>query len=195
MRFDLIPGVFCVAGVGDREMSRPIVITGFMGCGKTRVARELARSLEVLMIDLDDRITAREGRSPAQLIREDGEQRFRAIETSALRSVLEAGGAGVIALGGGAWIEAANRELIREYGCQSVWLDVPFEVCWSRIERSEEDRPLGKTKEQAQSLYDLRLPFYQLADIHIKVSPEDDELTVTTRIRAVVSTRFQDLQD
>lgn len=176
-------------------MSRPIVITGFMGCGKTRVARELARSLDLPMIDLDDRITAHEGRSPAQLIREEGEPRFRSIETSALASVLEAGGAGVIALGGGAWIEAANRELIRQYDCRSVWLDVPFEICWSRIERSDEDRPLGKTKEQAQSLYDLRLPVYQLADIHIKVNREDDELTVTARIRAVVRTRFQDLQD
>jgi shikimate kinase len=176
-------------------MSRPIVITGFMGCGKTRVARELARGLNMPVVDLDDSITSREGRSPAQLIREEGEPYFRAIETNALDSLLETGGAGVIALGGGAWIEAANRELIKEYGCQSVWLDVPFELCWSRIEASAEDRPLGKTREQAQALFGLRQPIYQLANIRIEVGAEDNEITVTTRIRTALITRFQDLQD
>jgi len=51
-------------------MTKTIVITGFMGCGKSQVARELARRLDVLMIDLDDRITASEGRTPAELITE-----------------------------------------------------------------------------------------------------------------------------
>lgn len=175
-------------------MTRPIVITGFMGCGKTRIACELARSLGARMMDLDDSITAREGRSPAQLIREEGEPLFRSIETIALGSVLEVGGAGVIALGGGAWLEAANRELINQYGCQSVWLDVPFELCWSRIETSAEDRPLGKTKEQAQALYDLRRPIYQLATIHIEVGAEDNESAVVTRIQAMLTTGSQDLQ-
>ena len=58
-----------------------IVITGFMGCGKTRVARELARHLNLTMVDLDERITEKEGRSPAQLIVEEGEEAFRLIES------------------------------------------------------------------------------------------------------------------
>jgi shikimate kinase len=49
----------------------------------------------------------------------------------------------------------------------SVWLDVPFEVCWTRIEKSEEDRPLGKTRDQALMLYERRRPIYQLAAIHL----------------------------
>ena len=60
-------------------MTQTIVITGFMGCGKSNIARELARRLDVPMIDLDDRITAHEGRTPAQLITEAGEDQFRAI--------------------------------------------------------------------------------------------------------------------
>ena len=86
-----------------------VVITGFMGCGKTRVARELAQRLNLPMVDLDDRITQREGRSPAQLINEEGETTFRAIETKALRELLETETACVISLGGGAWIDDGVR--------------------------------------------------------------------------------------
>jgi shikimate kinase len=148
----------------------PIVITGFMGCGKSKVARELARRRNTVMVDLDDWITARAGRSPAQLITEDGERAFREIETNALRELLQSGEAGVIALGGGAWIEEVNRDLIEEYGCTSVWLDTPFEICWERIAASEEDRPLGRTRKDAQARYDRRKPLYQLAMVHIAFS-------------------------
>jgi len=144
-----------------------IVITGFMGSGKTRIARELARRLSLPMVDLDERITEREGRSPAQLINDEGEEAFRVIESGALRELLEEDSARVIALGGGAWIQEVNRNLIDQHGCVSVWLDVPFEVCWARIETSGEDRPLGRTKEQAQTLYEQRTPIYRLAKVRV----------------------------
>jgi len=162
----------------------PIVITGFMGCGKSKVARELALRRNVVMVDLDEWITARVGRSPAQLINEDGESAFREIESNALREVLQAGEAGVIALGGGAWIEKANRDLIDEYGCTSVWLDTPFAICWERIAASEEDRPLGRTYDQAHALYQRRRPSYKLASIHIQMSDDETLDSILTRIDA-----------
>ena len=58
-------------------MNRHLIILGFMGCGKTTIARELARRLERKFIDLDSFITERTGRSPAELIAEDGEPIFR----------------------------------------------------------------------------------------------------------------------
>lgn len=169
MRRDFISRVLPTARIGRPQMKQTIVITGFMGCGKSEVARELALRLNVPMIDLDDQITAREGRTPAQLINEDGEPAFRAIETNMLRELLQTSAASVIALGGGAWIEKANRELIDQYGCVSVWLDAPFAVCWERISNSAEERPLGKTLEQAEARYNLRRPIYALAKIHIPV--------------------------
>ena len=135
----------------------PIVITGFMGCGKSKVARGLAVRRNVLMVDLDDWITRRVGRNPA----------VREIETNALRDLLRSGGAGVIALGGGAWIEEANRELIDQFSCTTIWLDTPFEICWERIAASEEDRPLGRTREEAKARYERRKPVYALAQLHI----------------------------
>jgi shikimate kinase len=166
-----------------------IVITGFMGSGKTRLARELARRLNLEMVDLDDRVTEREGRSPAQLIVEEGEEAFRLIESDVLRELLETEGAGVIALGGGAWIVDSNRQLIDEHDCLTVWLDVPFGLCWARIETSGEDRPLGRTREQAHTLYDRRRPVYQLAKIHVKVRGEVDLDSLVTQLD--LSRRFR----
>jgi shikimate kinase len=170
-------------------MSRLIVITGFMGCGKSKIARSLARRLDVPVVDLDDLITARHGRTPAQLITEDGEPAFRTIETNTLRETLKTIPAGVIALGGGAWIEETNRDLINQHRCLSVWLDVPFEVCWARIETSEEDRPLGRTREQALKLYQSRKPIYQLAAIHIQRMPDEDLEAFISRIENKIGHR------
>lgn len=146
---------------------RRIVILGFMGCGKTTVADALARQLDCEVIDLDSFITGREGRSPAEIIEQDGESVFREIETRALQEVLEKNAARVIALGGGAWTVRANRALVAKRICLSVWLDVPFELCWERIAASGTMRPLARDQESARALYDSRRPIYALAQIKI----------------------------
>jgi shikimate kinase len=144
-----------------------------MGCGKSVVAREIASQLGVTMVDLDDAITELQGKSPARLIAEDGEVAFRRIETAILERILQDRSVGVIALGGGAWITAANRELIGQRGGLSVWLDTPFSVCWQRIETSAEERPLGNSQQQAHELFEKRRPVYQLAEL--RITPETDE--------------------
>ena len=151
---------------------RRIVITGFMGAGKTTVAKALAAHFNCRMIDLDYIITERERRSVPALISEEGEERFREAEHSALRVVLEMNRARVIALGGGAWTLRANRALITEHDCFTVWLDAPFELCWQRIIESEAVRPLARDRETAQRLYDERRAVYALAEMRIKADAE-----------------------
>ena len=85
-------------------------------------------------------------------------------------------------------IEKANRDLIDEYGCTSVWLDTPFAICWERIAASEEDRPLGRTREEAEARYDRRKPIYSLAHLHIPVNADQtlDDLISTIESKASV---------
>jgi len=163
---------------------KPIVITGFMGCGKTEIARALARGLDRVLVDLDEKIFEQHGRTAAQLIVEEGEAAFRRIETATLRELLTSGTAGIVALGGGAWITEANRDLVREHGAVSVWLDVPFETCWERIVASTEDRPLGRTREQAHELYNLRRPIYKLAIIHLSIRAADSVDSILARLES-----------
>src|SRR5712664_1130732 len=101
--------------------SKPVLIKGFMGSGKTTVANALAGLLNCPAIDLDQLITAREKRSPREIIEQDGEPAFRQVETRWLSKALQLDSAQVIALGGGAWTLPRNRELIAEHKGFTVW--------------------------------------------------------------------------
>jgi len=163
-------------------MDRRIVILGFMGCGKTTVARALARQRKCDFTDLDSFITKREGRSPAEIIQDDGEDSFRKIETLALRDLRQDKQARVIALGGGTWIVPANRTLIALHDCLSVWLDAPFEVCWARVATSRTVRPLAPDRNTAQNRYELRRSDYALAEQRIAVNESDTTETLVEEI-------------
>ena len=147
-----------------------IVITGFMGSGKSTVARSLALRLDSQMIDLDGEILKQEGRSAKRIIEEDGESSFREIETRVLRDVLQNNAIKVIALGGGTWTMPTNRELITSAGGISVWLDAPFDLCWQRIVDGQDGRPLARNEKEALSRYTERRTTYSTADLHLEAT-------------------------
>jgi shikimate kinase len=154
-----------------------------MGAGKTTVGRALAERLGVAFVDLDDAVREAEGRGPRELIDVEGEDYFREAETRALRRVLEADAARVIATGGGAWTLERNRALVAAHGCLSVWLDAPYDLCRRRIEESggASGRPFARDPSRARRLYDERLAAYRLADLRVCVAPETgvDELAAS----------------
>lgn len=163
--------------------AQPIIITGFMGAGKTTVAASLARQLNCLLVDLDEIIEQREGRSVPLLIRDRGEAEFRATETSVLRQVLEQHRARVvIALGGGAWTLERNRALISEHHGLTVWLDASFELCWRRITRDKQARPLAGNRRSTRQLYDARRPLYELATMRVDVNEDRSAAKVAAEI-------------
>lgn len=168
-------------------MNRRIVILGFMGCGKTTVARQLARELSCGFTDLDSLIAEQTHRSPAEIIKLDGEESFREIETRALNDVLQNDAVRVIALGGGTWTGAANRTVIALHDCLTVWLDAPFELCWKRIKGGKTIRPLAPDRETALARYNARRADYALAEQHIAVRDSDSTEIITGQIVGLVS--------
>src|SRR5207244_8582717 len=98
-----------------RHPQLPIFLIGFMGCGKSTTGEALAAKLSRSFIDLDKQIEALTDQTIADLIEKEGEERFRQLETEALRKVAHAP-AVVIALGGGAITRPENRQLLETAG-------------------------------------------------------------------------------
>jgi shikimate kinase len=163
-------------------VTNQIIIVGFMGTGKTAVALELARRLRCQVVDLDALITNYEGRSPREIIEQDGENRFREIETQRLREVLLEGTARVVAVGGGAWTISQNRKTIADHEAFVVWLDAPFELCWKRITAGGEERPLARSRELAEKLFRERRPSYELADARITIAEDESVAAIAAKI-------------
>lgn len=159
-----------------------IALTGFMGVGKSSVARHLAYLLGCEHVDLDVQIEHNEGRTVAEIIDSDGESAYRKIETDNLRQALTGTEAAIFSLGGGTWTIPENRELIKSHGLTSVWLESTFEHCWRNIRASKKDRPLARNKRAARKLFDDRQKTYCLADWHFIIRPEFTSFDVASQI-------------
>lgn len=150
-----------------------IVLTGFMGVGKSTVAKCLSYILKTERIDLDKFIEENEGREIHEIIETDGIEKFRLLETHYLRRIFDETDSRIIALGGGAWITEANRLIIKENNCTSIWLESTFEHCWRNIKVSNTVRPnASQERSIIKKLFDERQKVYCLADWHLIVKPE-----------------------
>ena len=141
-----------------------IYLVGFMGAGKSSVARALGRRLDWRAEDIDARIEQAERRDIPTIFRDSGEPYFRAREREALIDLLPERGA-VIASGGGTFADASNRELmLRDGGV--VWLDAPFEIILQRVPRDGR-RPLAADRLGMEQLYNQRLAAYRQAHLRV----------------------------
>lgn len=162
------------------NLPSPLFLVGFMASGKSTVGRALAERLGTPFIDLDEAIEKAARCTIAEIIRDKGEAYFRQLETDCLRQAA-AGETAVIALGGGAFTQAVNRDLIARAGI-SVWLDAPFALCWERIRRDAVVRPLAPTETEARARYEQRSPLYERAQVRIKIMGEDSAETIVAKI-------------
>lgn len=160
-----------------------IALTGFMGVGKSSVARHLAHLLRTKRIDLDHVIEDRSGSKIAELIDANGVDNYRDLETENLRHVVENDELRILSLGGGTWTMERNREILRDSGFTSVWLEATFEHCWLNIAFSRKDRPLARNKQNAFQLFEERQKIYCLADWHFVVRADQTSLDVAKQIR------------
>ncbi len=162
-----------------------VILVGMPGVGKTTVGTELARSLNLPFIDLDEVFAREEKASPADYIRAHGEAAFRARE-SALITRIVTGDAAVYATGGGAVVDPIARWHLWHAGTV-VWLDAPDHVLRNRLSMDETQRPLTTTAEQLAERRTQRLPYYRAADIHV------DSTAQAERIAAHIAEQLADL--
>ena len=166
----------------SEPISKPIILIGMMGAGKTTIGQLLAQQLKLAHIDSDDLIEKQENQSISALFAEKGEDYFRQKEREIIDNLLKPPFAyGVISLGGGAFIQDDIRKLCAQKAL-SIWLQVSLETIMARLsaDKSFGTRPLltnplssrnlsqSQIRSQLEHLIQHREPIYAKADIVIK---------------------------
>jgi shikimate kinase len=137
-----------------------IYLVGFMGAGKTTLARALGRRLDWRVEDVE----AREGRTVASIFAREGEPYFRSVERAVLLDLLPLRYA-VVATGGGTFADPDNRAAINRDG-YSVWIDLPVDAIVERIP-TDGRRPLAADRLQFERLYAARRSAYEQAHLRL----------------------------
>lgn len=164
---------------------RPVILTGFMGSGKSSVGKLLAESLKCAFIDLDSVIAREAGKTINEIFAESGEETFRKLESECLHKVLK-NGASVVAGGGGVVVSESNRRMMRDH-CYVVNLSASLDSVLQRLEGAT-DRPLFSGENavnRVQKLMEERKQFYADADIKIDTDNKSVEDVVSEILKVL----------
>ncbi len=144
-----------------------IVLTGFMGAGKTEAGRELSRILGWKIIDVDDEIVKAQNMTINEIFSKFGEPVFREMETEMIRKVSQNRKV-IISTGGGAVLRQENLDILREHGVIICLRAGPETIL--RRTKDNNERPLLQVEDplkRIKELLEFRKPFYEKADIMI----------------------------
>lgn len=167
-------------------------LVGMMGSGKSEVGRLTSSRLGIDFVDTDLAIAEDQGRTVRQIWEQDGEEHFRVLESNVIARIASEGGSRIVATGGGAVMQSANRDAMRSSG-RVVWLQATSPVLATRL-TEDEGRPLLKGSEaledQISRLLEIRTPTYQdLADAVVDAEI-GDSVTVAKMVEKLWN-RFQ----
>jgi shikimate kinase len=162
--------------------ARRIVLTGFMGSGKSTVGPLLAERLGWRFIDADEEIESKSGRKIAEIFTRHGEPFFRALEEETIARLARSESL-VLALGGGAIESEATRALLTTNpGTRLIHLEVELTTALARCQGTETVRPVLADHANLASRYERRLPLYRTAHASVPV----DALTPEQAVEAVL---------
>jgi shikimate kinase len=157
-----------------------IVLTGFMGAGKSTIGRLLARQLDWRFIDADDEIEAAAGATIAELFRKRGEPWFRQLEHETILRLVSAERL-VLALGGGAIEDDRTRRLLlAAQGTRLIHLDARLETVLTRCNGTDALRPVLQDRANLEARYLKRLPFYRESHLSVAVDSLPPRVIVET---------------
>lgn len=165
-----------------------LALIGYRGTGKSTIGPRVAELCGVTAIDADLEIEKAEGRSIREIFADQGEARFRELETRMLETLVAGREHRVLSLGGGVILRDENRAMLKS--CFTVWLAAPLEVILKRLESDAQksaQRPsltgLSPSEEVARLLTERR-PFYaECADLTVQT----DQLSVEDAARTIES--------
>ena len=165
---------------------RPLVLVGLMGAGKTTVGRQVAQYMALPFTDADEEIEAVSRMSVADLFAEYGEAEFRSLERRVIERLARSG-PGVLATGGGAFVDDRTRALLNGE-TRTVWLRADLDVLVERTARRK-TRPLLRTGDPRailSRLMDQRYPIYAQAHAAVE-STRSHRDTVAARVVAALA--------
>ncbi|MGX6961391.1 shikimate kinase [Vagococcus xieshaowenii] len=139
-----------------------IVLVGFMGSGKTTVAKALQTQSNLPLVDMDQLIINSQGQSISELFERYGESGFRRIETACLRDCLQT--SSIISTGGGVVLSSENRQLLNKSTSHIIWLKAEFETMYQRIIADKKNvRPIvvQRTKQELEKIENDRRALYE----------------------------------
>ena len=152
------------------KLEKNIFLIGFMGCGKSTMARLLAKELEKELVEMDETIEKEAGMTINEIFQTHGEQHFRDLETALVERIANNGGT-VVSCGGGAVLRPENLEAMRKNG-KVIYLSATPETIYERV-HDKTTRPLlngNMNVEYITQLMEKRIPIYEkAADIVLKV--------------------------
>ena len=179
----------------ELNFAKPLVLVGMMGAGKTAIGKRLADRLKVPFTDADFEIEKAAGCSIADFFQEHGEGAFRDGERRVIKRLLR-GPVGILATGGGAFMDSGTRKEISQHGI-SIWFKADLETLWRRLSRRD-SRPLLKTenpKATLEKLVNERYPVYADVDITVISTDGPPEAMVGQVLNAVRSYLNNEKQD
>ncbi len=163
------------------KLHKTVVLVGMMGSGKTAIGRSVSAALGVAFRDSDYAIEEAAALTISEIFERDGEAFFRAREAEVIRRLLSLEPS-ILSTGGGAFMNAKNREIIDKNGV-SLWLNADLDTLWERV-RHKDTRPLLRTDDPLGTLTGLfndRVPTYAKSTLHVAISP-DASIEETTRM-------------
>jgi len=165
--------------------SRPVVLVGLMGVGKSTIGRRLAKKVGWQFIDSDDEIELAAGCSISDIFSIHGEPIFRDLEKRVIGRLVSETPL-VLATGGGAWMQESVRQVIKEKAT-SVWLRADLDVLIDRVSKRNH-RPLlekGDKRSIMGKLMDERYPVYAQADLIVDSNKGPHERVVDMVLEAL----------